>query len=117
MAIATVNEREQKKELKKVKVRLRSLVGTERLPIELTILPRVKAIFDENAIAEVTEVQSRMLLGPGHVGEGWELVKDEPALKGLDVTISDPKAAAKIAKTMQAPSQEVNKEFLDKVRG
>jgi hypothetical protein len=111
--MVTVNEKEKKIELPKVKVRLRSLVGTARLPIELTILPRVKAIFDENAITEVTMAQSRILLGPARTGEGWELVKEEEIPKPK---VQAP-TGAKTAKTTAPPPPEANQEFLDKVRG
>jgi len=104
----------EKKELAKVKIRLNQLVGSNRLPIELTILPRVKAIFDENAITEVTESQARMLMGPGHAAEGWEIIKEEK--KSIPVEAPAGKAVPRTPKT-QPVADEANKEFLDKVRG
>lgn len=105
----------EKKELAKVKIRLKQLVGSNRLPIELTILPRVKAIFDENAITEVTESQARMLMGPGHAAEGWEIIKEEKSIPKVEAAPVG-KAVPRTPKT-QPVADEANKEFLDKVRG
>lgn len=57
-----------------VKIRLK---GLDRGPIEITVLPKRKIIFDENGIAEVGESMANVLLGPAHAGEGYELVQEK----------------------------------------
>lgn len=59
---------------KLVKVRLRNI---GRGPIEMTILPGKKVIFNEKGITEVDEGIANILLGPGYVNYGYELVKEE----------------------------------------
>jgi hypothetical protein len=59
---------------KMVKIRLK---GLNRGPIEITVLPRKKLIFDESGIAEVEERVANILLGPAHAGEGYELVTEK----------------------------------------
>ena len=89
----------EKKELPKVKIRLR---GLERGPIELTILPRKKMILDENGVVEVDEATARKLLSPEYAGTGWEMYKEkeEPAKgrksKAEDETVSKEEFAHKI---------------------
>lgn len=61
----------------KVKVRLKNV--RKGHPLELTVLPRVKVVLDENGVAEVDEKIARQLLSPDHAGAGWELVTETPA--------------------------------------
>jgi hypothetical protein len=89
------------KEIPKVKVRLR---GVERGPIEITIMPKMKVVLDEDGITEVDEQIAKKLTGPDYIGTGWELVKE---------------AAPKVRESKlvrQEKAKEVG-EFLDSVKG
>ena len=70
----------KKFEPKKVKIRLK---GLERGPIEITILPRKKAIFDEYGIAEVDENIAKILLNPARSGAGYELIPEPKTEKEI----------------------------------
>ena len=91
-----------------VKIRLKNLVTDG--PISLRVTPRYDALFDINGIADVPRAVANILLGPAHVGAGYELVKekmpDPEPVKMESTKIPPTSKVTKPLKKEPAPSTE-----------
>lgn len=102
-----------------MKIRLKSAIG--KGPIELKVLPgpKGKIIFDANGEVDVPNQIGAILLGPGHEGEGYELVeesKKEVKIKREKDAMTQDAPDERLRRHKEAPVEtgEV-KEFLAKV--